>query len=151
MDYIAGQTLDSYIEKKQKIGSTILKDITKRLLEITNHWHLLGVVHRDIKPSNILINESNKVYLVDFNLAKYIEDDEDNPKTTKFKLDYSSPKWSYLYAAPELHVKDAYFNESTDVYSIGIVLYILIFGMDNYQAWKKGKDWVSPKSHKKLL
>ena len=151
MDLIDGKTLEKFIEKKPKIGTTILKDITKRLLEITSHIHSRGVVHRDIKPNNILIDDKNKLYLVDFNLAKYVEEDPDNPKTTKFKIGYMSPKWSYLYAAPELHVLDSKFNESTDLYSIGVVLYILVFGLENYQAWKKGKDWATAKSHHNLM
>lgn len=150
MDFCGKKTLEDYIEGKQKIPPTIMKLIIQQLLKILSHVHSWGIVHRDVKPTNIVFDDNHKLFLVDFNLAKHVEMLQDEERYSKFNIGFSSPKCSYLYAAPELHLPGLEYNESVDIFSVGMILYILIFGSKNFKAVKQGKDCTSSKSLKQL-
>lgn len=83
------------------------------------HAHANGTIHRDIKPGNLILDESGKIWVTDFGLAKICDHDlgfksvDDVPGTPK-------------YMAPEQFQGVA--NERTDVYSLGITLYELATG-----------------------
>jgi WD40 repeat protein/serine/threonine protein kinase len=94
-------------------------DLTARLLDqITSALsfaHNNGVVHRDIKPANILLDESDNFYLTDFGLATLIGT-EQNDGTVQGSLAYIAPE--------QLQERSA--SVSSDVYSLGIVLYEIL-------------------------
>ena len=82
--------------------------------------HANLIIHRDIKPSNIMIDKSGKVRLLDFGIAKLLDDTSLVPATTQAML---TPD----YAAPEQLDGDEP-TVTADVYALGIVLYELICG-----------------------
>jgi len=81
--------------------------------------HRSLVVHRDIKPSNILVARDGTVKLLDFGIAKLIEDEVDAPTADAFTPDYAAPE--QLAGKPV--------TTATDVYALGIVLYELLLGV----------------------
>ena len=88
--------------------------------------HDRGYIHRDIDPSNIMVTNDGKVKLIDFGIAKELEDVCNNSqKLTKSGSFIGKPS----YAAPELITGDvASHNFTTDLYQVGILLYELIVG-----------------------
>lgn len=87
------------------------------------------IIHRDIKPKNILLTDKkNKVKICDFGLAKI----NSQTKTTKVYTICGSP----LYMAPEMFRNEIY-DETIDIWSIGIILYELLFC---YNPFHKVKD-----------
>lgn len=84
------------------------------------HRHL--VVHRDLKPSNVLVTGDGKVKLLDFGIAKLVEDDAD-PGLTRVGTFVLTPD----YAAPE-QVRDEPITTATDVFALGVILYELLSG-----------------------
>jgi len=151
MDYCTGTTLEEYIKSKQKIPLSATKTIMFQLLYILNQLHKQGIVHRDVKPSNILIDDTLRVYLVDFNLAKSVSLDESTKTHSKFKIKFTSPKCSYMYMPPEMNMTGVEFNESVDIFSVGLILYILVFGFKNYLAISKNKSSSASKNHGQLM
>ena len=120
LEYIEKGDLYEYIEKCPQYfteGSVI--EIIRLLINIIKHCHENGVCHRDIKLENILLNDDNTITLIDFGLAV---------QKTGDKFIMSKQCGSPDYIAPEI-LSDKYsiYDERCDVWSIGIVLYILLY------------------------
>ncbi|VDK43334.1 unnamed protein product [Anisakis simplex] len=86
------------------------------------HLHKMNIAHRDIKPENLLYTcegPSGILKLTDFGFAKYVDDTESKPLET--------PCYTPYYAAPEVLGPEKY-DKSCDMWSIGVVMYILLCG-----------------------
>ena len=81
------------------------------------------VVHRDLKPSNLLVDASGTVKLLDFGIAKILDSDSESGDSTRLEDRALTP----AYAAPE-QILGRPATTSTDVYSLGVVLYELLTG-----------------------
>src|SRR5207342_2969107 len=81
--------------------------------------HARGLVHRDIKPGNVLIGKDGQVKVVDFGIARAVSEAQVTlPGTTLGSVHYFSPEQARGEPA----------TESSDIYSLGIVLYELLTG-----------------------
>lgn len=123
MEYIAGQTLEDYLEKSPK-GCSVREAlrIGIDLSSILGYLHSQKppVIFRDIKPSNIMLTPNKKVYLIDFGIARVF-----NPNKAKDTTPLGSPG----YAAPEQYGRQQS-NQSTDIYGLGATLQTLLTGCD---------------------
>ena len=121
LEHIEGSHIDRYCDEK---NLTVEKriDLFIEALEAVAHAHQHLIVHRDIKPSNVLVRNDGCVKLLDFGIAKLLEDDlpEGEPKLT---LNAMTPQ----YAAPEQLTGNAV-TPATDIYALGILFYVLLTG-----------------------
>ena len=84
------------------------------------------ILHRDLKPSNILVTAEGQVKLVDFGIAKLLDDGTDaTPMADLTHL--GAYAFTPEYAAPE-QVQGGEVTSATDVYSLGALLYVLLTG-----------------------
>ncbi|MFN7977292.1 MAG: serine/threonine-protein kinase [Vicinamibacterales bacterium] len=98
--------------------------------------HRRLVVHRDLKPSNILVDQNGDVKLADFGIAKLLADDE-APFATRTDARPLTP----AYAAPE-QVTGGEITTATDVYGLGVVLYVALTGRLPYDVeTTRATDW----------
>ena len=128
--------LDSLLINNGPLPEEIVWEILQQLLQAFVVLQKLEIVHRDIKPANIMIK--NGVFkLTDFGLCEKI--DENSLKFQKlenFLRKYDSKKinivGSPIYMAPEL-LKNEMINRKCDIYSLGVMMYELLFGVCPYE------------------
>ena len=151
-DYCQNGELYTEINHKGKFTEREASFIIYQILLAINYCHKMGIVHRDIKPENIMIerkelNELLRVKLIDFGFAKIFS----------LNVNHKTIAGSSIYMAPE--VLRANYNESCDLWSIGVILYILLIGQPPFfgkneneisQAIKTGKYDINNKQYLSL-
>ncbi len=120
MEYVAGCTLKEYIQHHSRVTIQEAVKITIAIAEGLEHAHMMGIVHCDVKPHNILITDTGRVKVTDFGIARAI-----NSAATMMYT--NSVMGSAHYISPE-QASGKTINVSTDIYSLGVVLYELLTG-----------------------
>lgn len=128
-EYISGGELYEGLVKMSNFNEFKCAFILNQIISAVYYLHSNNIVHRDIKPENILISNSNKdllsIKLIDFGSCNYIK------KNENFTLKVGSP----YYIAPEVLKHD--YNNKCDIWSIGVILYILLVGYPPFKAKNK--------------
>lgn len=119
LEYVEKGTLLSYITKFHKVKEVTAKKIYSQILSVLTYLHdEMKIVHCDIKLENILVDRHNNIRLIDFGFAKEVVDS--SPQLMQMN---GSPS----YVAPEI-IKGYKYNSAVDIWSSGIILYILLIG-----------------------
>ncbi|CAI9274006.1 unnamed protein product [Lactuca saligna] len=129
MELCAGGELFHRLEKQGRFSESEARILFRHLMQVVRFCHDKGIVHRDLKPENILLAtkaSSSQIKLADFGLATYINPGENLHGTV------GSP----FYIAPE--VLAGGYNQAADVWSAGVILYILLSGKPPF--WGKTKS-----------
>jgi serine/threonine protein kinase len=126
LEFFEGADLAQVLKTAGGVALMTALDIAEQICSGLQYAHAQGVLHRDLKPSNIMIKWSEGtpvVKIVDFGIAKLIDEDENRPKLTKTGEVIGTP----TYMSPEQIVgKDV--DQRSDLYSVGCVLYELLAG-----------------------
>ena len=122
LEYVDGKRLDSFAIENMLSQDDRIR-LFLRVLEAVGHAHANLVVHRDLKPSNILVKADGTVKLLDFGIAKLAGDELD---TTAITIE-GGRVFTPQFAAPE-QVRGDTLTTATDVYALGVILYMLISG-----------------------
>lgn len=120
MEYVEGVPLAQYCRDAQCSIPRRL-ELFRATCEAVQHAHSHAVIHRDLKPSNILVRNDGTIRLLDFGIAKQIEEFDLQVEQTMTGLRLMTP----AYAAPE-QIRGDRIGISTDVYSLGVILYELL-------------------------
>src|SRR5882672_5745810 len=125
LEYIEGEAIDRYCDQR---GLDVEGRIRLFLdvLAAVAHAHANLVVHRDLKPSNVLVAKGGNVKLLDFGIAKLLEDDATPGQATELTRE-GGRALTPEYAAPE-QVLGEPVTTATDVYALGVLLYVLLGG-----------------------
>ncbi|MCA9727545.1 MAG: tetratricopeptide repeat protein, partial [Candidatus Eisenbacteria bacterium] len=127
MEYVPGIPIDQYCNEGT-LSVPARVEIMRTVCDAVHHAHRNLVVHRDLKPSNILVDESGRVKLLDFGIAKVIVPDlPDAGGSTRTRVPALTPR----YASPE-QLRGEPVTTASDVYSLGVVLYELLVGASPY-------------------
>ena len=124
LEYIDGRHIDRYCDEER----LSVDDRIRLFLDVqaaVAHAHANLIVHRDLKPSNVLVSAAGQVKLLDFGIAKLLENEAQSAATiqTRELGSAMTPK----YAAPE-QVAAGPITTATDVYALGVLLYELLTG-----------------------
>lgn len=117
-EYVRGQQLYDIIINKGSLSERDAQRYFRQLLSAIDYIHKNSIVHRDLKIENILIDENDNVKLIDFGLSNFYDN----------KMLLNTFCGSLYFAAPELLSGQRYCGPEIDVWSLGVVLYVLLCG-----------------------
>ena len=121
MEFVDGAPIDRHCDA-QGLSLRERLDLFRQVCAAVQYAHRNLVVHRDIKPSNILVTNDGSVKLVDFGIAKMLDDSGGAAITETGYRAFTTG-----FASPE-QVRGQHISTSSDVYSLGVVLYLLLAG-----------------------
>uniref|UniRef100_A0A2K5F191 non-specific serine/threonine protein kinase n=1 Tax=Aotus nancymaae TaxID=37293 RepID=A0A2K5F191_AOTNA len=152
LEYCPGGELFDYIISQDRLSEEETRVVFRQIVSAIAYVHSQGYAHRDLKPENLLFDEYHKLKLIDFGLCA-------KPKQGNKDCHLQTCCGSLAYAAPELIQGKSYLGSEADVWSMGILLYVLMCGFlpfddDNimtlYKKIMRGKydvpKWLSPSS-----
>ncbi len=132
MELVDGLPIDAWCEQAQAdLGARI--GLLLQVCDAVAHAHARLVVHRDLKPHNIVVTRTGEVKLLDFGIAGLLAGDDDGATLTELAgraltLDFASPE----------QIRGEPLGVASDVYSIGVVAFVLLAGRRPYQLRRGG-------------
>lgn len=126
-EFIEGKSLLTILEEETLSAKTACKyayQICNALIGL----HNLGIIHRDIKPSNIIINKDDEAILIDMGIARLISSNGEKDTCELGTVGFAAPEQFGLSQS----------GKSTDIYSLGILLNIMITGVHPAIGTAKG-------------
>ncbi len=127
MEHVPGEMIDAWCAREQPSVDRLL-EVFAQICSAVNFAHQNLVVHRDIKPANILVTPDGTAKLLDFGIAELERQAAERD---------SEPEYGRMltpgYASPE-QFRDDEVGTTTDIYSLGVLLYRLVTGQTPYQV-----------------
>jgi beta-lactam-binding protein with PASTA domain len=118
MEYVEGRTLKELILSRGPCPVAVAISYTRQILAALRYAHRNGIIHRDIKPHNVIVDREGRVKVADFGIAR---------AGTSQMTEAGSIIGTAQYLSPE-QARGAPVDESSDLYSTGVVLYELLTG-----------------------
>ncbi|XOV84248.1 MAG: tetratricopeptide repeat protein [bacterium] len=134
MEYVNGIPLTEYCDE-QKLSISRRLQLFRQVCDAVHYAHRNLIVHRDLKPNNILVTSDGELKLLDFGIAKLLEQRSDELQTQTGAI-LATP----AYAAPEQLTGGA-ITTGTDVYALGVLLYELLAGRRPFEAMRTPQEY----------
>src|SRR3954469_16878221 len=124
MEYLEGRSLKQIVQEEGPLDPERAIDLVVQILRASRFAHQRGVIHRDIKPHNVIVDEEGRVKVTDFGIARAGASDMTETGAIMGTAAYLSPEQAQGHAV----------SASSDLYSIGIMLYELLTGRVPFDA-----------------
>lgn len=122
MEFVSAKTISEWIREKGRFSVSEAKAVLSQVLNAIGHAHKVGIIHRDIKPNNILLCEDGTVKVMDFGLAKVVQDHGSQNTVTQVAAG------TLHYMSPEQIKGLKNVDNRSDIYAIGMTLYEMLAG-----------------------
>ncbi len=127
MEYIEGHTVRELLSEGEAVPIAEAVEIVSGVLDALEYSHRVGIVHRDIKPGNIMLTSTGAVKVMDFGIARAIEDSASTVTQTHTVVGTAQ------YLSPE-QARGESVDARSDLYSTGCLLYELLTGQPPFQG-----------------
>ena len=124
MEYVDGMPIDAFV-RGSELGLSERLELFLKVCDAVRHAHARLIVHTDLKPTNILVNGEGWPTLLDFGIAKLLAEPDTDPGAPSGATVLRP--LTLAYASPE-QIRGEPIATSTDVYSLGVLLYELVTG-----------------------
>jgi len=126
LELVPGGEVFEYIAHTDFFSEEIARTYFKIIIETLEYCHSQGIAHRDLKPENLLLDADFNLKIADFGLATLCATQDTSELSTYFGTE--------LYMAPEIHMKKPYNGPSVDLFSCGVILFVM---MSKTEPFKK--------------
>jgi len=127
IEWVDGRLLRSILNEERKLPIERAVNLTLQMCEALDAMHKHGVVHRDLKPENVMVDDQDRIKLIDFGIAMK----EDARRITYVGM--SPALGTPDYISPE-QVKGQRGDQRSDIYSLGVMLYEMLTGEPPYSG-----------------
>eukprot|EP01040_Poterioochromonas_malhamensis_P018561 gene18561-21708_t len=127
LEFVGGGELFDKIANEGKLPEEKARFYFKQLVDGLEHCHNNGICHRDLKPENLLLDTDGNLKISDFGFSTLSVGDADGDGGTRAELLHTTCG-TPNYVAPEVLGKDGYDGKKADVWSVGVILYVLLAG-----------------------
>ena len=124
MEYLPGRSLKQLIRQDAPLDPVRAIDITLQILKATRFAHRRGVIHRDLKPHNVIVGDGDHAKVTDFGIARAGASDMTETGSIMGTAQYLSPEQAQGHTV----------GETSDLYSIAVVLYEMLTGQVPFDA-----------------
>lgn len=127
LELVNGGELFDYIVARGRVKEKEARKLFRQIISAVEYCHGNLIVHRDLKPENLLLDSDGNIKINDFGFSNVIKPGK------LFTTFCGSP----LYAAPEIFLAKEYTGPEVDIWSMGVILYVLVCGQ---LPWAVGRD-----------
>lgn len=127
MEYVKGGELFDKVAKGGKLTEGVAHKYFQQLISAVDYCHSRGVYHRDLKPENLLLDENENLKVSDFGLSALSESKQQDGL---LHTSCGTP----AYVAPEVISKKGYDGAKSDIWSCGVILFVLVAGYLPFQG-----------------
>lgn len=127
MPFVEGRPLEEACRGRD---ARFLATMMEKIARAVFYAHDSGILHRDLKPANILVDYENEPHVTDFGLAKNLDAVLDAPADAERTYLMGSP----YYIAPELYSKERRAAPASDIYALGVTMYVLLTGRRPFEG-----------------
>jgi tetratricopeptide (TPR) repeat protein/tRNA A-37 threonylcarbamoyl transferase component Bud32 len=125
MEFVDGEDLGTILQRQGKLGTREAAEIVEQVGHGLQAAHERGIIHRDLKPGNIMREQSGRIVLMDFGLAK--------PESHDSLTETGTLVGTLEYMSPE-QAKGERIDARSDLFAVGLILYELLTGTRPYKA-----------------
>jgi eukaryotic-like serine/threonine-protein kinase len=126
-EYVKGQNLRQLLGRRTSIDTKLAMHIMRQVAAALHRAGQKGIIHRDIKPENIMLSATGEVKVMDFGLARVVQNGESN--LTQVGITMGTP----LYMSPE-QVEGKAIDQRSDLYSFGVTCYHMLAGRTPFRG-----------------
>jgi len=121
IEWVEGRLLRAILNEERRLPIERATNLTLQILDALDTMHKHGVVHRDLKPENIMVDDEDRIKLIDFGIAM-----KEDARRITF-VDMSATLGTPDYISPE-QVKGQRGDQRSDIYSLGVMFYEMLTG-----------------------
>jgi serine/threonine protein kinase len=126
LEFVAGEPLDLMLKTGRALPMLQRLKIIRSVCDGLDYCHQNGVIHRDIKPANVIVQQDGTSTIIDFGIAKRIDQPETGPEFDSTLTQVGSVIGTLHYLAPERFRGQC--DGRADIFSTGVMLYLLLTG-----------------------